>query len=403
MFKITNVFKILNYIISMSENAEHKVTPWDVEGKVDYDKLITQFGVKYITDEQKTYLRELAESKGLSDHIFLKRGLFFAQMDLDKIIAAHKAGESIFLYTGRAPGGEMHTGHMISFMFTKFLQDLFDCNLYVQIPDDEKFLFKKDLTMGTISAMVNSDLEQLCAIGFNPDKTFIFRNSEFIQKMYPLVLETAKRITFSQARNTFGFENHSNVGQIFYPTLQIVPTFFEKGFCLIPCGIDQNPYFLLQRDFAQKLGFKKNCTILNKFLTALTGPEGKMSASNPNHAILLTDEPNVVKKKINKNAFSGGRATVEEHREFGGDCDVDVAFQWLYNLFEEDDSEIERIRIKYSNGDMLSGEIKKILISKVNEFLANHRDSVASAKADNLLEKYMKTGNLAKEMWSKSF
>jgi tryptophanyl-tRNA synthetase len=382
---------------------EHKVTPWDVEGKVDYDKLISQFGVKYITDEQKEYLAKLAEKKGLSDHIFLKRGLFFAQMDLDKVISAHKAGESIFLYTGRAPGGEMHTGHLIPFLFTKFLQDLFDCNLYVQIPDDEKFLFKKDLTMEKINSMVDSDLAQIAGIGFDCDKTFIFRNSEFVQRMYPLVLETAKRITFSQARNTFGFENSSNVGQIFYPTLQIVPTFFEKGFCLIPCAIDQNPYFLLQRDFAQKMGFNKNCTILSKFLTALTGPEGKMSASNPDKAILLTDEPSKVKKKINKFAFSGGQSDMELHRKLGGDCDVDVSYQWLYNLFEDDDLEIERIRKEYSSGAMLSGEIKKILIGKINFLLEEHRLSVSSAIENKLLDKYMHSGKLAREMWQKDF
>jgi len=382
---------------------EHIVTPWDVEGKVDYDKLISQFGVKYITDSQREYLKELADKKGLSEHIFLKRGLFFAQMDLDKIISAHKAGEKIFLYTGRAPGGSMHTGHLIPFMFTKFLQDLFDCNLYVQIPDDEKFLFKKHLTRDLIEEMVETDLEQIAGIGFNPDKTFIFRNTQFISLMYPLVLETAKRITFSQARNVFGFENCSNVGQIFYPSMQIVPSFFEKGFCLIPCAIDQNPYFLLQRDIAEKIGFNKNCTILSKFLTALTGPEGKMSASNPNHAILLTDEPSKVKKKINKHAFSGGQETLELHRELGGNCEIDVAYQWLYTLFEEDDSEIERIRVAYSSGEMLSGEIKKLLIEKINDLLENHRASVALAKKSGLLEKYMKTGALAKEMWSKDF
>jgi tryptophanyl-tRNA synthetase len=387
----------------MTEDNKVVVTPWDVEGKVDYDKLISQFGVKYITDEQKKYLAELAEKKGLSDHIFLKRGLFFAQMDLDKVISAHKKGESIFLYTGRAPGGEMHTGHLIPFMFTKFLQDLFDCNLYVQIPDDEKFLFKKDLTMDTINSMVDTDLAQIAGIGFNPDTTFIFRNSQFIQKMYPLVLETAKRITFSQARNTFGFENSANVGQIFYPTLQIVPTFFEKGFCLIPCAIDQNPYFLLQRDFAQKMGFNKNCTILSKFLTALTGPEGKMSASNPDKAILLTDEPSKVKKKINKFAFSGGQSDMKLHRKEGGDCDIDVSFQWLNNLFEEDDEEISRIRLAYSSGEMLSGEIKGILISKINNLLESHRSKVDYAVEENLLDKYMHSGKLAKEMWQKDF
>ncbi len=380
-----------------------KVTPWDVEGEVDYDKLIREFGVQFLSDEHKKYLKDLAKKRGMDEHIFLKRGLFFAQMDLSKVIEAHMDGEQIFLYTGRSPGGSMHTGHLIPFMFTKYLQDLFDCNLYIQIPDDEKFLFKKDLTLDMIEEMVESDLLDIASIGFNTDKTFIFRNSQFMSNMYPLVLKTAKKITFSQARNTFGFENSSNIGQIFYPALQIVPTFFEKGYCLIPCAVDQNPYFLLQRDFAEKLGFKKNCTILSKFLTSLTGPEGKMSASNPDKAILLTDEPNKVKKKINKYAFSGGRETLEEHRKFGGNCDIDVAYQWLNTIFEESDFEIKRIQEEYSSGKMLSGEIKSILIDKINSVLIVHRERKEKVINLNLLEKYMKTGKLAKKMWNKDF
>jgi len=382
---------------------EHTVTPWDVDGKVDYDKLIKEFGVKYISEEQIKYVEKLAKSKNMPVHIFLKRNLFFAQMDFNKIIKDHKEGKPIFLYTGRSPGGSMHSGHLIAFMFTKYLQDLFDCNLYVQIPDDEKFLFKKNLTRDVIKDMTKSDLDDIAAINFNPEKTFIFRNTEFMSKMYPLYLETAKRITFSQARNTFGFVNESNIGMINYPALQIVPSFFEKGQCLIPCGIDQNPYFLLQRDFAEKLGYKKNATILSKFLTALTGPEGKMSASDPDRAILLTDEPNKVKKKVNKYAFSGGRPTLEEHRKYGGNTDIDVAYQWLYYLFEEDDNKIAEIKKQYESGEMLSGEIKAILIEKINELLENHRNNKQNAIQEKLLNKYMHTGKLAQEMWNKEF
>ncbi len=383
--------------------VETKVTPWDVEGVVDYDKLLRDFGVKYITDEQRDYLRELAKQKGLEEHIFLKRELFFAQMDLDKVISAHKQGKPIFLYTGRAPGGSMHVGHMIPFLFTKFLQELFDCNLYIQIPDDEKFLFKKELTLETINEMVTSDLNDIAAIGFNPHKTFIFKNSEYISNMYVLYLKIAKKLTFSQARNTFGFEGASNIGQVSYPAMQIAPTFFEKGYCLIPCAIDQNPYFLLQRDFAKSLGGKKNATILSKFLTSLTGPEGKMSASTPDKAILLSDTDNQIKKKVNKYAFSGGRETLEEHRLHGGDTSIDVSYQWLYYLFEEDDNKIEEIKKQYESGEMLSGEIKKLLIEKIQAFISKHNMKKEDAKAKNLLDTYMYSGDLAKKMWNTKF
>ena len=46
---------------------------------------------------------------------------------------------------------------------------------------------------------------------------------------------------------------------------------------------------------------------------------------------------------INKYAFSGGGATVEEHKAKGGDCDVDVSFQYL-TFFMEDDGRLEEIR-----------------------------------------------------------
>ncbi len=382
--------------------TEGKVTPWDVSGTIDYNKLIREFGVEYISAEQKQYLLELAKAKGLQEHIFLRRGLFFAQMDLSEVISAHKAGQSIFLYTGRAPGGSMHLGHLIPFLFTKFLQDLFDCNLYIQFPDDEKFLFKKDLTQSKVDDMCQSDLLDVASFGFNIEKTFIFRNSEFIAHMYPLVLEVSKRLTFSQARNTFGFTNDSNVGMIHYPALQITPTFFERGFCLIPCGIDQNPYFLLQRDFAVKMGFHKNATILSKFLPSLTGPAGKMSASDPSKALLLSDDAATIKKKINKYAYSGGRETLEEHRKLGGNTEIDVSFQWLYYLFEEDDMVIEQIKKNYESGSMLSGEMKALFIDKVNAFFSDFQARRVQCRETNLLRTYMYEGTLAKAMWERT-
>ena len=47
--------------------------------------------------------------------------------------------------------------------------------------------------------------------------------------------------------------------------------------------------------------------------------------------------------KINKYAFSGGGQTVEEHRLKGGNCDVDVSFQYL-KFFMDDDKRLEEIR-----------------------------------------------------------
>ena len=53
--------------------------------------------------------------------------------------------------------------------------------------------------------------------------------------------------------------------------------------------------------------------------------------------------------QVNKYAFSGGRDTLEEHREKGGDITVDVPYQYL-QFFLEDDEKLEQIKqVKYAN------------------------------------------------------
>lgn len=52
-------------------------------------------------------------------------------------------------------------------------------------------------------------------------------------------------------------------------------------------------------------------------MVALQGESGKMSASDTTSAIFTNDTPKQIKDKVNRYAFSGGGATVEEHRAKG--------------------------------------------------------------------------------------
>ena len=47
--------------------------------------------------------------------------------------------------------------------------------------------------------------------------------------------------------------------------------------------------------------------------------------------------------QINKYAFSGGRDTIEEHREHGGNTEIDVSYQYL-TFFLEDDQKLKQIK-----------------------------------------------------------
>ncbi|MUN28425.1 tryptophan--tRNA ligase [Sulfuracidifex metallicus] len=371
------------------------VNPWEVKGKVDYDKLIVQFGTQPITDE----LRERIRRDAGDLHVMLRRKIFFSHRDLESVLKDYEEGKGFFLYTGRAPSLGMHIGHLIPFIFTKWLQEKFKVNLYIEITDDEKFMRNPEYSLDDTRKWAYENILDIIAVGFDPNRTFIFQDTEYIRNMYPLAVKIAKKMTFSEVKATFGLDVSSNIGIIFYPALQIVPTMFERKRCLIPAGIDQDPYWRLQRDIAESLGFFKASQIHSKFLPPITGVEGKMSSSSPESAIYLTDDKDTVKRKVMKYAFSGGQPTVELHRRLGGNPEIDVPFQWLYYFFEEDDNRIEEIREDYKSGKILSGELKQLLVDKLNDFLEDHRRKRDEAK--DLVNTFKYDGKLARSMWEK--
>lgn len=364
------------------------VTPWEVSGEIDYDKLIKEFGTEKITphllDRIKKHTHEL--------HYMLRRNIFFSHRDMNWILDEYEMGNRFFLYTGRGPSGNTHMGHIVPWIFTKWLQDKFDVDLWFQMTDDEKYLFKKELKLEEANSLSYENALDVIALGFRQGKTFIFSDIDYSKTLYKQALKVAKKLTFSTVKAVFGLDSDSNVGQIFFTSVQSVPAFLPsvkagKNIpCLIPYAIDQDPHFRICRDIMPKLGYYKPAAIHSRFLPPLTGPEGKMSSSEAAGTILTTDSPEVVRNKVMKYAFSGGRETVKEHREKGGNPDVDVSYQWL-RFFEEDDKKLEKIHNDYKSGAMLTGELKEILVEKLNSFLKEHQRKRELAR--KVLDKFM--------------
>jgi tryptophanyl-tRNA synthetase len=359
---------------------KYVVTPWEVTGDVDYKRLISEFGIKEIDNKLLERTKKIAGEL----HPFLRRKIFFAHRDFDWILNEYEKGNKFFLYTGRAPSGHTHLGHMIPWMFTKWLQDKFKVELWFQFPDEEKFLFKKNLTLKDTEKYTYENMLDIIALGFDPKKTKFLVDTKNANLMYKEALKVSKKITFSTVKAAFGMSNESNIGSIFYTAMQAVPAFLPsvlKGKnipCLIPHAVDQDPHFRVSRDVVGKLGYYKPASIQCRFLPALQGP-GKMGTTKEGSAIFTIDDEKTVAKKVNKYAFSGGRDTIEEHRKLGGRPEIDIPYQWL-NFFEEDDKKLEKIYQDYKSGKLLSGEIKKILIDKLNKFLKEHQKNREKAK-----------------------
>src|SRR5260370_26638825 len=108
--------------------------------------------------------------------------------------------------------------------------------------DDEKFLEeKRSLTYEETQKWAQDNVLEVAAVGFDPDKTFIFQDTEFVGHAYPLILKIARRINYSTAKSVFGFTGEPNIGMSFPPPLQNLPSLLTQKRCLIPSALDQDP------------------------------------------------------------------------------------------------------------------------------------------------------------------
>jgi tryptophanyl-tRNA synthetase len=347
-----------------------KITPYEVDGEVNYDKVVKEFGATQIDSKLKNKL------KGIR---LVDKNIFFAHRDLDKILKKDFA-----IVSGRGPSQRMTLAHLFIFKFVKEMQDKFGCRVFIPLSDDEKFLFNQNLSFEDSRKFAYDNLLDIVALGFDPKKTEIIVDFENMdQELYNLAIKCSKTITNSTVKSAFGFKDSKNIGINFYPGMQaahiLYPTIKYNLPSLVVVGIDQDVFIKLSRDVAHKLKLHKPGDILSKFLPGLSG-KSKMSASDPNSAIYTTDSMKDIEKKINK-AFSGGRDTIEEHRKKGGNPDVDVCCQYLNLFLEEDEKKLKEIYNKYKSGELLTGELKKYTIKKLQGLLKEHQKNREKAKS----------------------
>jgi len=355
-----------------------KVTPYEVEGEIDYGKLVKEFGVSLVDENIRKHFRNMP--------LLMRRGYIYAHRDFDKLLKE----KTFAIVSGRGVSERMHLGHLVLMRFVKDLQDIFGCFVFIPFSDDEKFLYKENLDFDSVEKFVDDNLLDVIAIGFDPKKTKIVVDMKNMnQDVYNLAMKCAKKLTHSTVKSAFGFTDEHNIGITFYPAMQaahiLYPSEKMKLPVVVPVAIDQDVFIRLARDIAEKSGLPKPAALLCKFLPGLK-EGGKMSASDPTSAIYTTDTPAQVKEKIMKHAFSGGKISVEDHRKLGGNPDIDIAYQYL-TFFEEDDKKLKKIYDDYKSGKMLTGELKQILIDKLNAFLKEHQRKREQAR--KVIDKFM--------------
>ena len=178
-----------------------------------------------------------------------------------------------------------------------------------------------------------------------------------------------------------------------FPSIQAAPCFLPSILegkpipVLIPAAIDQDPYWRITRDVAERLGYYKPAQIHSKFLPGL-GVSGKMSSSKPETALFTTDDPEIVEKKVSS-AFTGGQATVALQRKLGGNPAGCPVFWYLRYFFDTERQSDERL-LKCRSGNLLCGECKSDLARQSKSFIIEFKKRRENAK--DVIQEFMYNG-----------
>jgi len=366
-----------------------KVTPWEVSGKIDYEKLMKEFGLKEFEPLPKK----------LQDFIYFRRGIIYAQRDFGLIVDAIEKKKPFVMMTGLMPSGRFHFGHKILADQIVFYQKL-GAKIYLAVADVEAYNSRNPNMKELRDTAIKEYLTNYVALGLDLKKCdFYFqskrsKDGKKSNAFYSLANMFARHSTFNEFKAVYGELSPAKIASsllqaadMYHPQLPE----FEGGPVptVIPVGADQDPHIRLARGMAQRMklyDFLPIATTAHMFMQGLKG--GKMSSSDENSYIALTDSPKVAAEKINKYAFSGGQATVEEHRKKGGNPDIDVPYQMLFFGLEPNDNKLKKIYEDYRSGKLLTGELKQILIERITQFLKEHQEK--RKKAEKFVEEYVK-------------
>lgn len=371
----------------MAETKDFTVTPWEVSGKIDYAKLIQQFGLQQLQGLPKPF----------SDFVLFRRNIIFAHRDFGQIVKAVQEKKKFALLTGLMPSGKFHFGHKLVVDQIVFYQNI-GARPYVAVADIEAYNTRSTDMAELRQAAISEYLLNYVSLGLDLKKCdFYFqshrsKDQKKANAYYQLAGLLARHVTLNELTAIYGDISPAKISSallqasdILHPQLEefegVVPV-------VVPVGSDQDPHIRLSRDLSQRIKLFKFQQISSTFHTFLPGlGGGKMSSSDPSSFIALTDSAEEAEKKVKKYAFSGGQATTEEHRKKGGNPDIDVAFQMLKYGLEPDDKKLAQIYADYKNGKLLTGELKQLCINKLTAFLKQHQEK--RKKAEKTVEKFI--------------
>ncbi|MBI3027093.1 tryptophan--tRNA ligase [Candidatus Woesearchaeota archaeon] len=346
------------------------IDPWGSGLLEDYEKIIKDFGL------------EIFDSKLFPQpNRIMRRNVVFAGRDLKIIADAIKHRKEYYVLSGIMPSNEkIHFGTKMVVENIKYFQE-HGAQTYILVADLEAASTRGVTLEEARKRALDFHIPAYVALGLDVKKTVFYfqsENKEVMNNAY----EFAKKITLNEFEAIYG---SADPGKIMAAMTQVAdilyPQFKERMPGIIPVGVDQDPHIRLTRDIVRRFKERKfflPAGLYHKYTPSLDG-DIKMSKSKPESCIELPEDIKSVKRKI-KNALSGGRDTLNEHRKLGAVIEKDMIFELMKQHIVEDDNELNKIYRNYKSGEMTSGELKEIASSMMEEFMNNFTRNIGQAR-----------------------
>jgi tyrosyl-tRNA synthetase len=203
-------------------------------------------------------------------------------------------------YIGYEPSGSVHLGHAIT---VKKMIDLQNAGFEVKIllADFHAYLNGKG-SLEEIEKISNYNKKCFRALGLSEDTEFILGSSyqtfeDYTYKIYELALSTTlTRAKRSMAQITRDSKDHK-VAEVIYPLMQVLDMIFLDVDVALG-GMEQRKIHMLARESLPRMGYEAPVCLHTPLLHGTDGSD-KMSSSKANY-IAIDDEPDVIKKKLQK-------------------------------------------------------------------------------------------------------
>ncbi|RLI94998.1 MAG: tryptophan--tRNA ligase, partial [Candidatus Altiarchaeales archaeon] len=308
---------------------------------------------------------------------YIRRGIVFGHRDFERIMECIEGNKKFVMMTGLMPSGKFHLGHKI----------VADQIIWYQGIGAEIFLCSADLEAYAVRGIdletarritIDEYLTNYVALGLTKKNLTFWFQSDYVVPYYRFRDMLTRKVTLNELKAIYGSLTPGKILSVLTQSADILhpqlPEFLGATPTVVPVGTDQDPHMRLTRDLAAR--FQSEFKLIlpsstyHKFMRGLQG--GKMSSSEPKSYIALTDDPEVVMKKI-MNSKTGGRATIREHREKGGIPERCMVYDlFLYHLID-DDEELENIYRDCRSGDNVCGECKAVCSEIMIKFLKEHQ------------------------------